>query len=496
VKYRVPNIVDAMRSAKLFGPFFLGQSWNNWQTVLKGAHALPMTETETAFFRSVTLRDPPTRPVRELWINAGRRAGKDSFASFDVAYSAATFSNAGRLRKGERCLCLGLACSRDQAKIVLNYTRAYFTEIPALKAMVQRETADGFELSNGVDVVIGTNNFRSVRGRPVLRAVLDECAYYRDENSANPDEELYRALTPGMATLAGDAMLIGISTPYRKAGLLYRKFKDHFGKDGDVLVVKAPSKVLNPTLDRAIIDDALAADPQAASAEWLAEFRSDIDTFVSRDAVEACVAPNVYERAPLSSIYYSAFCDPAGGGGTDAMTLAIAHRENDIVVLDCIREHRPRFSPEDVVKDFSDTLKSYGISTVCGDRYAGEWPRERFNVHGIKYEPAAKPKSDLYRDLLPAINSRKVDLLDHPKLVAQLCSLERRTARGGRDSIDHPPGPSSHDDVANCCAGVITKLMSGVNSYDSSLDWVGGPELPINGQQGQSLWNHPLFRYW
>jgi hypothetical protein len=32
-------------------------------------------------------------------------------------------------------------------------------------------------------------------------------------------------------------------------------------------------------------------------------------------------------------------------------------------------------------------------------------------------------------------------------LAAQLCALERRTSRGGRDSIDHAPG--AHDDLAN-----------------------------------------------
>jgi hypothetical protein len=68
---------------------------------------------------------------------------------------------------------------------------------------------------------------------------------------------------------------------------------------------------------------------------------------------------------------------------------------------------------------------------VTGDRYPGEWPREQFRKLDINYEPAAKPKSDLYRDLLPAINSGTVALLDHPRLVAQLCGLERRTARGG-----------------------------------------------------------------
>jgi hypothetical protein len=98
-------------------------------------------------------------------------------------------------------------------------------------------------------------------------------------------------------------------------------------------------------------------------------------------------------------------------------------------------------------------MKRYRISNVRGDRYAGEWPRERFRVHGIEYRPSDKPKSDLYRDLLPAVNSGLVDLLDHERLTVQLTSLERKSARGGRDSIDHPPG--GRDDVANAVAGAL-----------------------------------------
>ena len=137
------------------------------------------------------------------------------------------------------------------------------------------------------------------------------------------------------------------------------------------------------------------------------------------------------------------------------------------MVVDAVREVKPPFSPEDVVDEFATLLKRYRIVKVTGDRYAGEWPREQFRKLGISYEPAAKPKSDLYRDLLPAINSRRIDLLDHPRLVNQLVSLERRTARGGRDSIDHAPG--AHDDIANAVAGV-SAMFAKQSNYDM-LAW-------------------------
>jgi hypothetical protein len=314
------------------------------------------------------------------------------------------------------------------------------------------------ELENGVDIAVGTNSFRAVRGRAVLLAILDECAFWRDESSATPDEETYRALRPGMATLPG-AMLVGISSPYRRAGLLYRKWKAHYGRDDDhVLVVRAPSIALNPTLDQTIIDAAVEEDPAAAGAEWLAEWRTDIESFVSPEVVNAAVVPGRHELPPVRGTMYFAFVDPSGGSA-DSMTLAVAHADSDRAVLDLIRERRPPFSPDDVVMEFSGLLKAYRITEVHGDRYAGEWPRERFSAHGIRYVVAEKPKSDIYRDLLPILNSHRAELLDVPRLSTQLCALERRTARGERDSIDHPPG--AHDDIANAVGGVVQRIIGG-----------------------------------
>ena len=135
------------------------------------------------------------------------------------------------------------------------------------------------------------------------------------------------------------------------------------------------------------------------------------------------------------------------------MTLAIAHHDDGVAVLDCIREVAAPFQPEAVVEDFCRTLAAYGVAKVCGDRYAGEWPREQFAKRNVTYGPSERVKSDIYRDMLPLLNCRKVHLLDNRRLISQLHGLERKTARGGRDSIDH--GPCAHDDVANAVAGAL-----------------------------------------
>ena len=140
------------------------------------------------------------------------------------------------------------------------------------------------------------------------------------------------------------------------------------------------------------------------------------------------------------------------------MTLAVAHLEGEIAILDCVREFKPPFSPDSVVEELSALLKTYGVSRVTGDAYAGLWPRERFAAHGILYDVSQKNKSAIYGEFLPALNGRRVRLLDNPRLVGQLCNLERRTARGGRDSIDHASG--AHDDVANAACGALVQVIA------------------------------------
>ena len=350
-------------------------------------------------------------------------------------------------------------------------TRAFFRNIPELAAMVTRETRLGLELNNGVSISIATNSYRQARGRTLLMAVRDECAFYRDEASASPDVELYRALTPSLWTLPG-SMIVLISSPHKKSGLLWDEYKAHYGKDSDgVLVINASSLQLNPLLDPERLAEEREKDPQAAVSEIDGQFRDDVQNFVSREAVEACVTAGCYEIAPLPSVEYRAFVDPAGGSGLDSMTIAFSHAESSgVAVLDAIRERKPQFSPDDCVEEFAQLLRAYRVTEVVGDRWGGAFVSEAFEKRGVRYVVSERVKSELYREFLPLLNSRRVELLDHQEMLVQLLSLERKTTRGsGRDSIDHPQGDRNHDDLINSAAGSLV-LSSRVGSGDFDLD--------------------------
>lgn len=455
------SIIAAIDNPALLAPSFPGSSWSTWKAVLRAAEGLPLSDDQHQDFCRVAEREPPTGRVRELWCVAGRRGGKDSIASA-IAVAASLGDYSAHLRPGEKAAVLCLACDREQAKIVHRYIAGYFATVPVLAALVLRETDNTIELANGVEIIVATNNFRAVRGRTIICAIFDEVAFWKSEDSASPDFETYNAVAPGLVTLPG-SMLIGISTPYRRSGLLFDRWRRYYGQaDPDVLVVRGPSVAFNPTLPQSVIDQALERDPEAAAAEWLAEWRSDLADFISRDVVDAAVVFGRHELPRCAGLTYRAFTDPSGGS-SDSMTLAIGHDEAGVAVLDCLREVKPPFSPEAVVREFAAVIKSYGLGSVVGDRYGGLWPRERFQENGVVYGASEKSKSDIYIELLPILNAGKVELLDNQRLISQLCALERKTSRGGRDSIDHPVG--SHDDVINAAAGCLTALTTNRGGY-------------------------------
>jgi hypothetical protein len=494
------NIIDATSDPKLWAPWFKDRAtWSAWFAFLKALFALPLTKSELEVFRQCTgRRRPPRKAVNECWLVVGRRGGK-SFVIALVAVFLAIFRDWRRyLAPGERGTIAIIATDRKQARVILRYVKALITRVPSLAPLITREEAEAIDLTNGITVEIHTASYRAVRGHTVIAALLDEVAYWRDERSANPDREILNALRPAMATVPG-AMLLAISSPYSRRGILWDAYQNHFGQEGDpCLVWQAPSRVMNPTLPQALIDKALADDPASAAAEYLAEFRSDLESFLDLELIRSCVRADRRELAPLPNVNYRAFADPSGGRH-DSFTLAIGHNEGERVIIDAVRARRPPFDPQSVVNEFAALAKNYGITTAVGDRYAGEWVSTAFQKSGIAYDPSPLSKSDIYVETLALFTRGAIELPDEPRLLTELSQLERRTGRG-KDIIDHPPG--GHDDVANSVCGVAYLLRPGqveswtaddivINHRNSGLHLYrpgsGWENLPLPGESNAEV---------
>jgi len=291
-----------------------------------------------------------------------------------------------------------------------------------------------------------------VRGYTIAAAICEELCFWKgDETSSNPDKEIVAAVRPALITVP-QSILIGISSPYMRAGFLYDQYKRYFGQDDGPLVWQAPSRLMNPTLDEKLIKRLIVEDLEAGRAEWLAEWRQDLSSFLDLELIERAVVPGRYELPPMAGVRYTAFCDPSGGRG-DAMTLSIVHTEGEKIVQDVLSIKQPPFDPAAAAAEFAETLKRYGIYNVKGDRYSGAWVSETFLKNGVSYDALDQNKNEIYLEFLPLLAQGRVELLDNRRLISELRNLERRTRTGGRDIVDH--GPGLHDDAANATAGAV-----------------------------------------
>ena len=432
-------------------------SWRSWLAVAKAMDGLPLDRRQRrAFAKLAGKRKAPTKRPGQVVIIASRRCGKSTIAAARAVHAAVLTDWRPYVRSGERPTILVVSPTRAQSQIILGMVKAILAR-PIFERLVTGERADAIELGNIV-IEIGVASHRHLRGKAICLAILDECSFITSETSANGDEELIRGVLPGQAQFGDMSQLICITSPYRRSGFVHTAHKASFGRDDPTcLVLQGGSRDFNPLLDKKMIAAAVRADPQGGRAEWLGQWRDDLAQYVDADVVEACV---VHRRTMLPpggpDLGYRAFADPAGGSGKDSFTMAIAHREGETVVIDCAREAKPRFSPEQVVEEFASVLHGYGLTDITGDRFGGLWPREAFDRHGIGYVVADRTRSEIYLAFLPLLNSRRVELLDDERTVGQITSLERRTTRTGRDIVDHPPG--MNDDLANVIGGVSELL--------------------------------------
>jgi len=462
------NILSAIRDENLFRSF-LGenlQTWKPWAVALRCLYGLPVTTaTGTALVAKCTGRCAETLPETGFQTGlflVGRRSGKSRISAVIGAYEALFGGHETRLAKGESGVVPVIAPTRYQAGIVWKYLVSIF-DTPLLRPEVvnRQDSFQMMSLRNGIEIRILVGDWRTVRGPSIVCAVIDEVCFFglTEESKVRSDTELIRALRPALLTTGGK--LICISSKYSRKGWAYGQWlRQHGGNEGvspsfikpwTVLVWDSPSQVMNPTLSQKDIDAAYLEDPAAARSEYGGEWRDDVSEFVPRSLVESLVIKGRKELMPRSELDYFGFSDLSGGRHDDA-GLAIAHKEGRKIVLDLAKLWRAPFNPHLVVVQQANELKRFGLHRVTGDNYAAEFVASSFKSQGITYTKSDRPKSELFRELLPRLCSAEIVLLDDGCLIDQIASLERRTRSGGNDVIDHPPG--GRDDLANCVAGV------------------------------------------
>lgn len=420
---------------------------------------------------------PPYAPkeYREAALILGRRSGKtDTFASTVVAFEATCGGHERYLRKGQQGLCFQIAQDLRMARNSLHFIRATLESSPLLAKEITQITADRIDLRNRFTIACVPATLKSVRGFASPVSVFDEVGvWYQEAESANPDYEIYRAVSPGQAQFP-DRRVVLISSPWNKAGLLYQYFDA--GTEGykersavaraqyaEALVLNAPTAaVQNPVVSRESLARERARDQLAFEREFLARFQDSISGFIPSGLVESARDEGVLERAYVPGVTYLPAIDPAFR--RDAFAFTIVHNEHGTIVQDVVRRFQAAqgqaLNPDALLDVVAPLIHAYGSTLVYSDQYHLESFGQLLRMRGIEIVPVtftAKSKAQIYGNLQQLFLQRKIRLLDDYETLRELKSLERTLTEGGQVQIGAPRG--LHDDMAAVVAIAASQAM-------------------------------------
>ena len=468
-----PTFAEFLTDAQL-----LGLSCSPRQlTVGKALYGEPLDAEELEYWRQHTGRATyPGVAFPEGTIIAGARSGKDSRIAVPVLLYEAVFGgHEAYLGKGEHGTLVLVAQDHRATRTAFGYARGYMTGSSLLRPLIAEEREAELWLTNRMRIACFASSAKSIRGWSIPAAVMDELAFFRLDAGADADVEIQTAIRRGGVGFP-HPKLLKITTPYLRAGVAFEDFSAYYAQDSlDVLVWRASTAEMNPTIDARRLAREQRVDAPRFAREYLAEFGDDIEAFLPGVWIESVVIEGRRELPPDPSVTYTVTVDPSGGSvAGDEFALNVLYVDGDrfVQVLSkgwsSARGQQVNLSA--ICAEIAEICRRYRTSTVIGDHYAGEWPKQEFQKVGLFYKASAFDKSACYLEFEPQLATGRVELLDDPVLTRQLRQLERRYKIGGKKvTIDHPKG--GHDDRANALAlGVAERAGSlGVLAADVGM---------------------------
>lgn len=406
-----------------------------------------------------TFRDDGSPLYRRVLTGRGKKNSKTSDAVLAALYKLLAWKAAGRAGNQVFFVASDLGQANDDldlCKKLIRCNPVLEAELVIQRNVIERKDGQGFV------EILPAGDAPGLHGKTYLFLVVDELHTQRTY-------AVLEALEHDRTRLDGQQWFATYAPVSPMPGQpLVDLLKQHAAQSDPRLYVSWYSGTVeeaNPSLNgplgptMADIEDAQRALPSWSFRRLYCNLPGQPDgAALDAGKIQSCVVTGRTVLPPKPDTTYSAFVDMSGGGSDDS-TLAIGHLDDGVAVLDCLLDQGPRangtFSPQQTVERFAAVLKHYGCHRVCGDAYAGEWPVQAFSKVGISYVKSPLNRSQLYAALEPKLNSGAVELLDAPKLIAQLIGLVRKGER-----IDHPV--NEHDDHSNSVAGVVSLLTQAV----------------------------------
>jgi hypothetical protein len=467
VTLTIPSLVEFATDPQWLGLSNLSLPQYTILRAIDGEPPASQDERDT-FFELTGRRDWPAKPPGDVTIDGGSRSGKTSILEMPTGLYQGIFGGHERyLARGERGIIPVIFQDAKASAVGGGYLNAYLESSPLLKSAVDDVTQTEIRLKNRITFMRFPCTGTSLRGWSIPCALMDELGSWSVEGMANADVEIVQACRRGMVQFP-NSLLLKVSTPWLKQGVLWDDFQAAWGKpDPDRLVFKAPSWLLNPTLVGRL-ERERRLDPRRFSREYAAEFADALlESLLTADAIDLVTPRGIVERAPDRRRTSVVHLDMATGIGKDAAGIAVATDDGVRAILQAVRHFTPPFSVSDVIGEVADLCRRYDVPEVTVDKYAPGLVLDLLAQRGIDGRIADADTSKAFLGLLMLVNTRGCSLLDSRVLRAELIGLMRQPAAGGKDIVSH--GRNGHDDLAAAVAQVLTQSAHAMSAPDLDL---------------------------
>ena len=476
-------------------PLLLAKAWQKLsppqKSMLKIMYGLPLDEEglrhysifqERATFDNlgfVTQVEPARDYIpmehEEVWGVLGRRSGKTSgFLAFILVYEALLGGHTAFASKKQQVSSFIVAQKLDVAQgIIRDFIEPMVATSKILEKEIKKSNSDGLIFKNGHMILPAPPVTKNFRGAAIPVVAIDEAAFfYKDSDSANPDFEVIRAVTPAQAQFP-NRKLVGASTIWSKEGIIWEaknagSYGHKLADDDDrkpkfkhALVLVAPTPAMqNPLLsDRKWFEREFKKDPDAYRREILNQASDAISGLFAESLLRGAIQDAPEKREYNEDFFYVGALDPAFRGDDFAFTVGHYDAEKGFV-QDLLKKWSPKeakLNPAIILDEVKQDVLMYQVQVVYSDQYQleslNQLAQERgFSITG--HDMTANSKSRIYGSFLQLLRNGRVKLLRDYDQFQQLLLIQRTIGHGGYVRISSPAG--KHDDLAQvavlCCA--------------------------------------------
>lgn len=448
-------------------------------------HEVYMTEVELYEFMTSAEYLPEYQTQRNrINLIVGRRGGKTTCAAILAIFCAIKMNWKPYLKKTPAATVAILSHSKEFSEEVLELIKQLIEDSPVLARLIDRtkkHTQNTFNLTipfiemvkgekkivySRVVIKVGAASKKTIRGKAICALLCDEIAFWNlDETSAERDEDILRAARPALLQFGDHGLLIKLSSPGIKQGVLYDEYNKRNELPANYITLKAPSWVWNTILMAKDFLTEYQVDPAGFDCEYRANFVDSISNFILPEFVDLCTQRGVKFLTPeakTKDMMYAAALDAAFKSDRFAFTLLgwDGHKLKQYIVKTWQGSRKSPVKSSEVATYIQSVLKEYKLSRVYADQYAFQPLKEIFDQHNITLEETTFTntfKKKIYFSLKNHIHNQTLDLLDYDIQTNEIKQLQVEQTTTGTIRIGHPPG--GKDDCADVIA-IASYLLS------------------------------------